>query len=76
MKVWFALMAPGGTPQGIVDKLNADISKAIADPEHRAAVQARGFEAVSSTPKELAEFLDRDQRRMRDVITSIKLQPQ
>ena len=76
MKVWFGLMVPGGTPPAIVDKLHADIVKALADPEHKAAVQARGFEAVSSSSKELAEFLDRDHRRMRDVITSIRLLPQ
>lgn len=76
VKLWFALMAPGGTPPAIVRRLHADIAKAIGDAELKATLQQRGFEAVSSTPEELAAFLDKDFERARDLIRDLKLEKQ
>ena len=58
--IWFAVLAPSATPQAIVKKLNQDIAKVVADPEYKATLHARGFEAVANTPEQLAVFLDKD----------------
>ena len=60
VSIWFAVLVPGGTPPAIVRKLNADIAQVVADPEFKSALAARGFEARSSTPEQLADFLDKD----------------
>ena len=76
VKLWFAVMAPSATPQPILDKLHADIAQATADPEYKGALKTRGFEAVSSTPTQLAEFMNKDARRLQELIKDIKVQAQ
>lgn len=68
VKIWFAILAPSATPQPILRKLHADIAKAVGDPEYKGALRGRGFEAMSSTPEELAAFLEQDFVRNRDLI--------
>ena len=53
---WNALYAPRGTPKAIVDQLNAEMAKIIAQPETRARLLALGFEPASGSPQQLAEF--------------------
>jgi tripartite-type tricarboxylate transporter receptor subunit TctC len=76
VKLWFALMAPGGTPKPVIDRLHAGVAKAIADDDYKGTLQKRGFQAMSMTPAELGEFLGRDHARMGQVVKSIKLEPQ
>ena len=55
---WNALLAPAGTPQAIVDKLNKTINDALADPKVINALEVAGIEPTpGSTPKSTAEFL-------------------
>lgn len=50
---WFAVMAPAGTPKDIVNRLNAELVKALADPEVRNHLIAQGLTPRGSTPAEL-----------------------
>ena len=50
---WFAVMAPAGTPKEIVARLNAEIAKALADPEVRRLMHDQGLTVRGSTPEEL-----------------------
>ena len=55
---WNTLLAPTGTPQPIVDKLNKAINDALADPKVSNALEVTGVEPTpGSTPKSTAEFL-------------------
>jgi tripartite-type tricarboxylate transporter receptor subunit TctC len=74
IKLWFAVLVPGATPPPIVEKLSADIARAVADPDYRSALEVRGFEAQSSSPAQLATFLDRDYVKFRDLIRKLDLQ--
>jgi tripartite-type tricarboxylate transporter receptor subunit TctC len=74
VSIWFAVLVPGGTPPAIVKKLNADIVQAVADPEFQQALKLRGFEAMSSAPEQLAEFMDKDYVKFRDLIQKLGLQ--
>jgi len=58
----------------IVKKLNADIAQVVADPDFRQALAVRGFDAVSSSPEELAQFLAKDYVKFRDLIQKLGLQ--
>src|SRR5262249_30487675 len=60
VSLWFAVLVPSGTPAAIINKLNADIAQVVADPEFKQALTVRGFEAVASSPEQLAEFLEKD----------------
>ena len=74
VSLWFAVLVPSGTPASIVKKLNADIAQVVADPEFKQALAVRGFDAVSSSPEELAQFLDKDYVKFRDLIQRLGLQ--
>jgi tripartite-type tricarboxylate transporter receptor subunit TctC len=50
---WFAIMAPAGTPKEIVARLNAEVLKALADPEVREKLNAQGLTLRGSSAKEL-----------------------
>ena len=53
---WNALYAPRGTPQAVVDRLNAEVTKILAQPEARQRLLQIGFEPAGGTPQELAAF--------------------
>ena len=50
---WFGLLAPAGTPQAIVDKLNAEVVAIVNDPEVRKQMLSQGIEPLTSSPAEL-----------------------
>jgi tripartite-type tricarboxylate transporter receptor subunit TctC len=57
---WFAMLAPAGTPQDIVARLNAEVLKALGDPEVRRKLEDLGFTLRGTSAKELGA-LTRDQ---------------
>lgn len=54
---WQAVMAPAGTPREIVQRLNAEIVKAMALPDVKERFLSFGTDAASSTPEEFGRFL-------------------
>jgi len=59
---WNALYAPKGTPKEIIQILNAEVNKILAQPESRAKLKDLGFDVGGGTPEQLAEF-GRSERR-------------
>jgi tripartite-type tricarboxylate transporter receptor subunit TctC len=57
---WTAIYAPAAMPQSLIDKLAADIAKAMRDPGVVERLRSVGTEAVGSTPHEFDVF-NRDQ---------------
>src|SRR5947209_1523645 len=57
---WFAILAPAGTPKEIIARLNAEVLKALADPEVRAKLENLGF-TVRGSPAEELGALTREQ---------------
>jgi len=55
---WNAILAPAGTPQPIVDKLNAAANKALADPQVIDSLKKTGVDPTpDSTPQTTADFV-------------------
>jgi tripartite-type tricarboxylate transporter receptor subunit TctC len=54
---WIAMVAPKGTPQGAVDKLNGEINSVLGDPDFRAQIVKIGIDPVGDTPEQFAVFL-------------------
>jgi tripartite-type tricarboxylate transporter receptor subunit TctC len=61
--VWHAFIAPKGTPPAIVAKLNAEIHKALADPEVKERLAGLGAEVSPTTPQELATLVRTEHER-------------
>ncbi|HEX3503976.1 MAG TPA: tripartite tricarboxylate transporter substrate binding protein [Xanthobacteraceae bacterium] len=54
---WIAMVAPKGTPQAAVDKLNGTINAILKDPEFRAQIIKIGIDPLGNTPEQFAAFL-------------------
>ncbi|MGD9775263.1 tripartite tricarboxylate transporter substrate binding protein, partial [Diaphorobacter sp.] len=54
---WNGVLAPAGTPKEVVDRLNAELKKALDNPEVKQRFEAQGFAAAWNTPTAYAGFL-------------------
>jgi tripartite-type tricarboxylate transporter receptor subunit TctC len=66
---WFTMLAPRGTPQPIIARLNQELNAALADPTVRERFTEQGAEPVIFTPGELAKFIASEIVKWRDIIT-------
>jgi tripartite-type tricarboxylate transporter receptor subunit TctC len=73
---WFGVFAPAGTPTIVVERLNAELVRALGAPKFREFLRAQAFDAVGSNPREFAQFLRADRANARAVIarTGIRLE--
>ena len=65
---WYGLLAPLGTPREIVDRINREITHALATAEVRERLVAVGAEAVDSNPAAFKAFLENETRRWGKVL--------
>jgi tripartite-type tricarboxylate transporter receptor subunit TctC len=54
---WSGLVAPAGTPQPIIDRLNAEVLKALQTREMKQKLHDDGSTALGGTPRQFAEFI-------------------
>jgi tripartite-type tricarboxylate transporter receptor subunit TctC len=74
--IWLGLMAPANTPKPIVDKLNAEIHKAINKADVKAAWDKQGAVAMVMSPGEFNAYLRKDIDKWGKVVRDAKLAPQ
>ncbi len=74
--IWLGIMAPAGTPQAIVDKLNAEINKVLAKPEVKEAWVKQGAEPMIMTPAEFDKYLRGDIDKWAKVIQTAGIKVQ
>jgi len=65
---YFGILAPRGTPQTIVNKLNAEINKILLQPDVQQKVKQQGGVLVGGSPDEFAALIDRTTKLYGDVI--------
>ena len=66
--VWLGLVAPKGTPAAIIDKLQAQVAKTLADPAIKAKADAAGLFPAASTPAEFSAFIRKEAQRWSAVV--------
>jgi tripartite-type tricarboxylate transporter receptor subunit TctC len=71
-----ALFAPAGTPKEIVEKLNAEVQKIIANPEAKSRIAVTGFDAFSGPPESLAAFVQTELVNWGRLIKDAGIEPQ
>ena len=57
ISTWFGLFVPAGTPKAAVDRIHADFTRALAEPEVREKLVAMGADPVGSTPEAFTAFV-------------------
>jgi tripartite-type tricarboxylate transporter receptor subunit TctC len=65
---WYAMLAPTGTPQPVISKINGEMVKMIADPPFAQRLMDLGSEPQSSTPAGLAAHMRKESDRWSKVI--------
>jgi tripartite-type tricarboxylate transporter receptor subunit TctC len=65
---WYAVFVPAKTPKPIVDRLNAELVKALRQPDVRARFALIGAEPVGSSPQELANTLKTETARWANIV--------
>jgi tripartite-type tricarboxylate transporter receptor subunit TctC len=65
---WYGLMAPAGTPNEIVGRLYAELTKVLQDPDIRAKLINYGADLGSGTPEEFGRFMESEITRYADII--------
>jgi tripartite-type tricarboxylate transporter receptor subunit TctC len=74
---WFALLAPTGTPMDVVQRVNRDANKVLAEPEvARRLLDLGAINEGPGTPQQLAEFLQAERTRWTKLVHEIGLQPE
>jgi tripartite-type tricarboxylate transporter receptor subunit TctC len=68
ISVWLGLVAPKGTPKPIIDKIQAEVVKALSDPAVKEKSERIGNYPVTSTPDEFAAFTRKEADRWQKVI--------
>ena len=66
--VWYAFLAPAGTPKAIVSKLNQEIVKAANHPDAKKILDRGAIQFVGSSPQELAAFMKSELAKWRKVV--------
>jgi tripartite-type tricarboxylate transporter receptor subunit TctC len=75
-QTWASLVAPVGTPKPIVERLNAELVKAIAAPDVREKLIAQGLEPIGSPPETVTKWTQDGLKRMRVVVDRAGIKPE
>ncbi len=70
---WFGLFAPAGTPDAVVQKLNAAVSAALKDPELAKKLREQGGEPAPMSPQQFKDFIKKESAQFERIVTSAKI---
>ncbi len=70
---WWALVAPRGTPQTVIDVLSREMKAALAKPDVQERLMKMGMVPIGGSPEELAEQIGRESEVWRNVIKSANI---
>lgn len=74
--IWYGILAPAGTPRPIVDRLNAEIHKALNSEDMKKRLADSGVEPLLSTPDEFAAFIRSETQRYARVVKDAGIKAQ
>jgi tripartite-type tricarboxylate transporter receptor subunit TctC len=71
---WFTLAAPSSVPRELIEKINRDVTKALASPEVMARFDSLGMTFTPNTPSQAAEYIKSETVKWNRVIKAANLQ--
>ena len=72
-EAWFGLLAPAGTPDSVINKINAALKKVMADEAVKSKLLGTGAVARTSTPDEFSKLMRTEYDQLREVITKFNI---
>jgi tripartite-type tricarboxylate transporter receptor subunit TctC len=73
---WFGIFLPPNTPRPIVERLNKAFQAAIADPENKAKLEAKGIYPKGGTPEDFQSYFQSEMRKFNRIVTEAKIEPE
>jgi tripartite-type tricarboxylate transporter receptor subunit TctC len=67
---WFGIGMPKGTPREIIDKVNAEVNRALADPKMRERLAELGGKSIAGTPEDFGKIIAAETAKWEKVVTS------
>jgi len=71
--MWFGVVAPAGTPQPIIDRINAEFGKAAKDPELVRRITATGMAVRTSTPEQMGALMVSENAKVGALVERLNL---
>jgi tripartite-type tricarboxylate transporter receptor subunit TctC len=75
-ELWFGVIAPAGTPEPIISKLNAEITRFIKSDFMKQRLASQGARAIGSTREEFVAFMRAEQEKWGKVLKEIQIKPE
>ncbi|TMJ01423.1 MAG: tripartite tricarboxylate transporter substrate binding protein [Alphaproteobacteria bacterium] len=75
-ELWFGVIAPPGTPDAIVDRLNKEIARFIKSDAMQKRLASQGARAIGSSREEFAAFMRAEQDKWAKVLKEIQIKPE
>jgi tripartite-type tricarboxylate transporter receptor subunit TctC len=73
---WFGVIATGGTPRAVVDRLHAEITRIVRLPDVSEKLAAQGADPAGGSPEDFARFIDAEIRKWAAVVRGAGIQPE
>ena len=70
---WFGLFAPAGTPEAVVQKLNAAVTQALKDPELAKRLQDQGGEPSPMSAQQFRDFIKTETAQFQRIVETAKI---
>ena len=68
MGIWYGFAVPSATPKAVVQRLNAEIAKALREPKIAERLEQLGLAVVADSPEDFAKFVAAESEKMRRVV--------
>ena len=75
VSAWIGLMAPAGTPESVIARLNAELNRILRSPGTASWAERQGLDIVAGTPDEFARTIAADDARWGEAIRRLGLEP-
>jgi tripartite-type tricarboxylate transporter receptor subunit TctC len=73
VSLWYSILAPAGTPRPVLQRLSAEVEKALNAPENKQRLAQQGFEVSYLNPDQMSALMKRDLARWQKDIKAIGL---
>ncbi len=72
---WFGIGMPKGTPREIINKVNAEVNRALADPKMRERLAELGGKPIAGTPEDFGRVIAAETAKWEKVVTASGAKP-
>ena len=73
VSLWMGLLMPANTPDDVIEKMNKELARTLADPATRQKIEEQGAEPAYSTAAEFSKFIALESKRFGDLVSDVGL---